>query len=35
MYNKILDKVKPTTTSAKLTYVSAFDFDFCLLLRDR
>jgi len=35
MYNKILAEVKPTTTSAKLTYASAFDFDFCLLLRER
>ena len=35
MYIKILDEVKPTTTSAKLTYASAFDSDFCLLLRER
>jgi len=35
MYNKIPAKVKPTTTSGKLTYASAFDFDFCLLLRER
>ncbi len=33
MYNKIPAEVKPTTTSAKLTYASAFDSDFCLLLR--
>lgn len=26
MYNKIPTEVKPTTTSAKLTYASAFDF---------
>ena len=35
MYNKILVEVKPTTTFAKLTYASAFDSDFCLLLRER
>lgn len=35
MYNKIPDEEKPTTTSAKLTYASAFDSKFCLLLRER
>jgi len=35
MYRKIAVEVKPTTTSAKITYVSAFDSDFCLLLRER
>ena len=35
MYNKIPAEVKPTTTSAKLTYASAFDSDFYLLLRER
>ena len=35
MYNKIQDEVKPTTTSAKLTYASAFHSDFFLLLRER
>jgi len=35
MYNKILAEVKPTPTSAKLTYASAFDSNFCLLLRER
>jgi len=35
MYNKIPAKVKPTTTSAKITYASAFDSEFCLLLRER
>ena len=35
MYNKVPAEVKPTTTSAKLTYASAFDSDFCLLLRER
>ena len=35
MYNKLPAEVKPTTSSAKLTYASAFDSDFCLLLRER
>jgi len=35
MYNKLPTKVKPTTTSAKLTYASAFVSNFCLLLRER
>lgn len=35
MYSKIPTEVKPTLTSAKLTYANAFDFDFCLLLRER
>jgi len=35
MYSKILAELKPTPTSAKLTYANAFDFDFCLLLRER
>jgi len=35
MYSKIPAKVKPTPTSAKLTYANAFDFEFCLLLRER
>ena len=35
MYSKIPAKVKPTPTSAKLTYANAFDSDFCLLLRER
>jgi len=35
MDNKIPTEVKPTTTSAKLTYASAFDSDFFLLLRER
>jgi len=35
MYNKIPAEVKPTTASAKLTYASAFDSNFCLLLRER
>jgi hypothetical protein len=35
MYNKIPIEIKPTETSAKITYASAFDIDFCLLLRER
>jgi hypothetical protein len=35
MYNKIPDEIKPSETSAKITYASAFDPDFCLLLRER
>jgi hypothetical protein len=35
MYNKIPAEIKPSEASAKITYVSAFDPDFCLLLRER
>jgi len=35
MYNKIPIEIKPTETSSKLAYASAFDLDFCLLLRER
>jgi hypothetical protein len=35
MYNKIPAEIKPTEASAKITYASAFDLDFCLLLRER
>jgi hypothetical protein len=35
MYNKIPIEIKPTETSSKLTYASAFDLEFCLLLRER
>ena len=35
MYSKIPAEVKPTPTSAKLTYANAFDSDFCLLFRER
>jgi len=35
MYSKIPAEVKPTPTSAKLTYANAFNSDFCLLLRER
>jgi hypothetical protein len=35
MHNKIPDEIKPTKTSAKITYASAFDPELCLLLRER
>jgi hypothetical protein len=35
MYNKIHAEIKPSEASAKITYASAFDPDFCLLLRER
>ena len=35
MYSKIPTEIKPTEASAKITYVGAFDLDFCLLLRER
>jgi hypothetical protein len=35
MYNKIPDEIKTTEASAKITYASSFDPDFCLLLRER
>jgi hypothetical protein len=35
MYNKIPTEIKPTETFAKITYVSAFDPAFFLLLRER
>jgi ribonuclease HI len=35
MYNRIPAKIKPSEASAMITYSSAFDPDFCLLLRER
>jgi hypothetical protein len=35
MYNKIPAEIKPTKASAKITYDSAFDLNFCLLSRER
>jgi hypothetical protein len=35
MYNKILAEIKPSEASPKISYDSAFDPDFCLLLRER
>jgi hypothetical protein len=35
MYNKIPTEINPTETSAKITYDSAFDPDFFLMLRER
>jgi hypothetical protein len=35
MYNKIPNEINPSEASAKITYASTFDPDFCLLLRER
>jgi hypothetical protein len=35
MYKRIPDEIKPTETMEKITYESAFDSEFCLLLRER
>jgi hypothetical protein len=35
MYNKIPAEIKPLEASTKITYASAFDPNFCLLLRER
>ena len=35
MFSKIPIEIKPTDTSAKITYANAFDSEFCLLLRER
>jgi hypothetical protein len=35
MYNKIPAEINPSEASAKITYASAFDPDFFLLLRER
>jgi len=35
MYSRIPAEIKPTETSAKLTYANAFDHEFYLLLRER
>ena len=35
MYNKIPTEINPTETFAKITYASAFDPEFFLLLRER
>jgi hypothetical protein len=35
VYKIITAEVKPTETSAKITYASSFSPDFCLLLRER
>jgi uncharacterized small protein (DUF1192 family) len=35
MYNKIPLEIKPSEASAQISYVGAFDPDFCLLLRER
>jgi hypothetical protein len=35
MYNKIPVEIKPSEASAQISYASAFDPDFCLVLRER
>ena len=35
MYGRIPTEIKPSETSAKLTYANAFDHDFSLLFRER
>ena len=35
MFSKIPAEINPTDTSSKITYANAFDFEFCLLLRER
>ena len=35
MFSKIPAEIKPTDSSAKITYENAFDSEFCLLLRER
>ena len=35
MYSKIPTEIKPTDTSARITYANSFEFDFYLLLRER
>jgi hypothetical protein len=35
MYSKIPDEIKPSETSAKITFANAFDVEFSLLLRER
>ena len=35
MFSKIPTEIKPTDTSAKITYANAFDLELCLLLRER
>ena len=34
MFSKIPAEIKPTDTSAKITYANAFDSELCLLLRE-
>ena len=35
MYSKIPTEIKPTDTSARITYANTFDSEFCLLLKER
>jgi hypothetical protein len=35
MYTKIPDEIKPTKTSAKITFTNGFDDEFSLFLREK
>jgi hypothetical protein len=35
MYSEIPAEIKPTETSAQITYANSFDSELCLLLRER
>jgi hypothetical protein len=35
VYGKILEEIKPSETSAKITFANAFDAEFFLLFRER
>ena len=35
MYSKIPAEIKPIETSTQITYANSFDFELCLLLRER
>ena len=35
MFGKIPTEIKPSDASAKMTFSTAFDLDFCLILRER
>ena len=35
MFSKIPTEIKPTDTSAKITYANAFDSEFCLLFKEK
>ena len=35
MYSKIPTEIKPTGTSSMITYANTFDFDLCLIPRER
>ena len=35
MYSKIPTEIKPTDTSARITYANSFDSEFCLIIKER